>query len=170
MLSSQILAVLGAAVVSAQNNYPPPFVLLTSTKSGVLPVLPTPFSGVETNEGAIVNKAPINPTYTPVFGPAAVQTNLPAATYVATLPSVAYDSLTGTTIAGTITGSTKQGDTGVTFSVNFTNFPSVSAYGPFVYHIHNLPVPAGGNCVSIPTAASGIPRLTMVQDCYAWPP
>lgn len=31
-------------------------------------------------------------------------------------------------------------------TVNFTGFPSESAYGPFVYHVHALPVPANGNC------------------------
>ena len=31
-------------------------------------------------------------------------------------------------------------------SVNLTGFPSESAYGPFVYHIHALAVPASGNC------------------------
>lgn len=36
-------------------------------------------------------------------------------------------------------------------NVDFSGFPDVAAYGPFVYHIHAKPVPADGNC----TAAAG---------------
>lgn len=147
-MQSLALLSLGAALVTAQYNPPPPPVLLTTTKSGVLPVLPTPFNGVETLEGAIINKGPANPAYTPVYGPASAQSNLPAATYTATLPSIAFDALTGTTISGTITGSSNQGALGVTFNVNFANFPDFAQYGPFVYHIHDQPVPADGNCTS----------------------
>jgi hypothetical protein len=45
---------------------PPPPATLTSTLSGVLPVIPseTPaFSGVETEEGAIIYDGPANPRY-----------------------------------------------------------------------------------------------------------
>lgn len=145
------LALLTLSVVpllQAQYVPPPAPVLLTSTKSGVLPVLPTPFNGVETLEGAIINKAPVNESYLPVNGPASVQSNLPSATYTATLPSIAFDALTGTTINGTVTASSNQGDTGTTFSFALTNFPDLAQYGPFVYHIHDMPVPADGNCTS----------------------
>ena len=50
------------ALVAAQA--PPAPVLLTATKSGVLPYLPTPFSGVETIEGAITYDGPMNTTVT----------------------------------------------------------------------------------------------------------
>ena len=66
MYSALWLPVLLAALVNGQGEglgYPPPSpVLLTTTKSGVLPVLPeTPFPGVETLEGAIIAKGPPNP-------------------------------------------------------------------------------------------------------------
>lgn len=51
-------------LVSAQA--PPAPVLLTTAKSGVLPVLPTatPFVGIETIEGALTNDGPANPGFT----------------------------------------------------------------------------------------------------------
>ena len=53
MYASLLLPALGGlALVGAQTA------LLTATESGVLPVLPTPFSGVETIEGAIVYDGP----------------------------------------------------------------------------------------------------------------
>jgi hypothetical protein len=62
------LALSGAlAIVAAQA--PPAPVLLTTTKSGVLPVIPTAtpgaaFTGVETIEGAITYDGPANPGFT----------------------------------------------------------------------------------------------------------
>jgi hypothetical protein len=49
----------GVALVSAQ--VPPPTGILSTTLSGVLPVLPTetPFTGLETIEGAIVDDGPV---------------------------------------------------------------------------------------------------------------
>ncbi|KAF2150080.1 hypothetical protein K461DRAFT_281325, partial [Myriangium duriaei CBS 260.36] len=123
---------LGAALAAAQGVPPPPPVLLTTTKSAVLPVLPTPFSGVETLEGAIIAKGPPNASYVGLGGSAQVQSNLPSATYAATLPAQAFNGLTGTNPSGTISISSNQGDTGVTF----------------VYHIHDSPVPSDGNCTS----------------------
>ena len=38
--------------------------------------------------------------------------------------------------------------TGVDVNVNFQGFPDASLYGPFVYHIHDLPVPADGDCTA----------------------
>ena len=73
MYAKYALPILGAAFARAQgtegagDGYPPPPVqTLETTKSGVLPVLPTnsaAFTGVTLNEGAIVNNAPTpNPT------------------------------------------------------------------------------------------------------------
>lgn len=62
------LALSGAlALVAAQA--PPAPVLLTTTKSGVLPAIPTAtpgaaFTGVETIEGAITYDGPANPGFT----------------------------------------------------------------------------------------------------------
>lgn len=56
MHAKQFLVALGGiALASAQ--VPPPTGILSTTLSGVLPVLPTetPFTGLETIEGAIVN-------------------------------------------------------------------------------------------------------------------
>lgn len=57
MLSKSILPILaGAAMAQSQAQGPAPAPsLLTSTQSGVLPIAPTPFPGVQTIEGAIVN-------------------------------------------------------------------------------------------------------------------
>jgi hypothetical protein len=59
-----------------------------------------------------------------------------------------FDAATGAVIMGSITGTANANGTGVMFSVNFTGFPSESEYGPFVYHIHNMAVPADGNCTA----------------------
>ncbi|TKX18893.1 copper/zinc superoxide dismutase [Elsinoe australis] len=147
MQSITILS-LGAALASAQFVPPPPPVLLTTTKSAVLPTLPTPFSGVLTNQGAIIAKGPVQPGYVGLNGPAAVQSNLPAATYVATLPETAFNELTGTTVSGSIRAVSQQGGTGVTFTVSLGDLPDNAQYGPFAYHIHDMPVPADGNCTS----------------------
>jgi len=146
-----LLPALGAAFVAAQGkglgNPPPPPMTLTSAMSGVLPVIPTatPFAGVETEEGAIVYDGPANPSFMPVNGPASTAVN-PAATYIAMLPSTNFDDGTGSTIMGSIVITSSQNQPGVVVTANFTGFPSESEYGPFVYHIHTLPVPANGNC------------------------
>jgi hypothetical protein len=129
------------AITSAQYDPPPDPVLLTATKSGVLPVLPPAFTGVETLQGSIINKAPVNKSYTPVNGPAEVQSNLPTAAYTAFLPTTAFNELTNTTIFGTITGSSTEGDTGVTWTITLSNLPNLTEYGPFSYHIHDVPLP-----------------------------
>jgi len=67
MYAKHLLPALGASLVVAQGagegNPPPPPVLLSTIKSGVLPVIPTetPFAGVETEEGAIIYDGPANP-------------------------------------------------------------------------------------------------------------
>lgn len=92
MHASVLLALLGSASALPQGEGegypPPPPETLATTLSGVLPVLPTqaPFTGVETEEGAIVYDGPMNPSFMPVNGPATTATGLPAATYLATLP------------------------------------------------------------------------------------
>lgn len=64
----QVLCLLGGlALANAQAEGPAPApVLLTHTMSGVLPVLPTatPFVGLETIEGALVDDGPMNPGFT----------------------------------------------------------------------------------------------------------
>lgn len=132
-MQSVVLTALGtAALAGAQvtqvQGVPPPASLLTATKSGVLPVAPTGFSGVETEEGAITYDGPMNPGFAGLDGPAVAQTNLPAATYVATLPTSMFDPYAGTTISGSIMAVGTA--SGVQFTVNFTGIPS-ETYGPF---------------------------------------
>lgn len=67
---------------------------------------------------------------------------------MAVLPSTNFDNATGSLITGTITGAANSNGTGVLFTINFSGFPSEAAYGPFVYHIHNLPVSSDGNCTA----------------------
>ncbi|KAK3709386.1 hypothetical protein LTR37_010947 [Vermiconidia calcicola] len=166
-----LLLALVATVVKGQGEGlgypPPPPILLSTIKSGVLPVIPTetPFAGVETLEGAIVEKAPPNPSFTPLNGPAPTQANTAGATYRAVLPStncaehhqrpfaahanaLLVNNGTGSTVSGSITVAAGTSGTGVDISVNFEGFPDVTLYGPFKYHIHDLPVPADGNCIS----------------------
>lgn len=84
---------------------------------------------------------PVIPGTTGKLGNAAVVTGNPAGvTYTAVLPNSATSG-----IRGFISGTTAPGGTGVTFNVNFYGFPS-AALGPFLYHIHDQPVPADGNC------------------------
>ena len=61
------------------------------------------------------------------------------ATHMAVLPNSNF-----TTIRGTVTGTTNNNGTGVIFTVAFNNVPSSG--GPYIYHIHNDPVPSDGNC------------------------
>jgi len=133
----------GLVAVNAQSPS-----ILKSTFSAVLPVLPTPFSGVETIEGAIVYDGPPVPGFTGPGGNATVQNGNPPASYQAILPTTNFDNATGSIITGSIVGKASGNGTGVMFTVNFTGFPSEAAYGPFVYHVHNLPVPADGNCTA----------------------
>lgn len=83
------------------------------------------------------------PGTTGKLGDAQVVTGNPAGvTYTAVLPNSP-----STGIRGYISGTTAPGGTGVTFNVNFYGFPS-AALGPFLYHIHDQPVPADGNCTA----------------------
>jgi len=137
-----------AVLAVANAQVPPPASLLTSTQSGVLPIAPTPFPGLPTEEGALINDGPPLLGFTGPGGNATIQSNMPKATYIATLPPTNFDPLTGSIITGSVTAARAENGTGVTFFVNFTGFPSEAAYGPFVYHVHTLPVPADGNCTA----------------------
>ncbi|KUJ18700.1 uncharacterized protein LY89DRAFT_774743 [Mollisia scopiformis] len=148
MRTKEFLAVAGSLGLAGAQA--PPVSTLSTTMSGVLPYLPvsTGFTGVETIEGAIVYDGPIVDGFTGPGGNATIQTNNPAATYMATLPMTQFDDATSTTIMGTVTGMANSNGTGVMFYIDFSGFPAESEYGPFVYHIHNMPVPADGNCTA----------------------
>jgi len=147
MLSKLLIASGALALVNAQA--PPPASLLTTAMSAVLPIIPTatPFAGEATLEGAIIFDGPPVVGFTGPGGNASVQTN-PAASYVAVLPSTNFDSNTGSLITGSIMATVPANGMGVMFTVNFTGFPAEAEYGPFVYHVHALPVPADGNCTA----------------------
>lgn len=126
------LAYIAPLVAAVRAQGPPPSpVLLTTTQSGVDPIVPTPFNGVETIEGAITYDGPPIPGFVGPGGNATAQTGLSSATYQAVLPQTNFDDLTGSTITGSIIGTSTAGGTGVTFTVNFTGFPSEAEYGPF---------------------------------------
>lgn len=146
------LSALANAQDQVQEGAPAPVVLSTA-KSGVIPATPTatPFTGVDTIQGAIVSPLPPAPGYLPgetggLQGTAAASLNQPAATYRAVMPNEQYNPYVNSTVSGSIeaTGS----DQGVRFTVNLTNLPDQSQYGPFAWHIHALPVPDDGNCTA----------------------
>jgi len=47
-------------------------------------------------------------------------------------------------VKGSITGTSNPNGVGIKFEVKFENLPTSG--GPFLYHIHDAPVPADGNC------------------------
>ncbi|KAN0121884.1 Superoxide dismutase, copper/zinc binding domain containing protein [Hyaloscypha variabilis] len=153
MFAKTLLVAMGGMALASPQDYPPttvPVSTLSTVESGVLPYLPTqtPFTGLETIEGAIVYDGPVVEGFTGPGGNASIQNNNPAATYVAILPSTNFDNATGSLITGSITGAANPNGTGVLFTVNFAGFPSDTLYGPFVYHVHNLPVSSDGNCTA----------------------
>ena len=175
MLSHISLPLLGAAALAiASPQAPPDPVLLTSTQSGVDPIVPTPFPGVETIEGAITYDGDPIPGFVGPGGSASVQTNLPSATYQATLPSASnFDENTGTLITGSISGSSVPGGSGVTFTVNFGGFPSAAQYGPFGTP---SPHPQSSNHTSLTLFLSSLPHpqppRPRVRQLHrnTWPP
>ncbi|KAL8944075.1 MAG: hypothetical protein Q9216_000666 [Gyalolechia sp. 2 TL-2023] len=104
-----------------------------------LAVLATALTGLAVADAA----APIVPGTTGQLGDAAVvQGNPVGVTYTAVLP----DSPT-TDIRGSIAGTTNANGTGVNFNINLSGLPDPSL-GPFLYHIHDQPVPTNGNCTA----------------------
>ncbi|KAH7370962.1 superoxide dismutase [Pyrenochaeta sp. MPI-SDFR-AT-0127] len=139
---------LAYAQEQVQEAPPPSAVVLSMTKSGVIPELPseTPFEGVDTLQGAIISPRPPQPGYTGVLGTATAQSNQPTATYRATLPDTMFNPLVGTVVKGSLEA--VGGPDGVTFTVTITDLPNLAEYGPFNWHIHTLPVPDDGNCTA----------------------
>lgn len=150
LLSASLLTLTSAQQTTQVQAPPPPPVLLTTTKSGVLPIIPTetPFTGLLTNEGAIIQRGPVRPGFTGPGGNATAQSGLSSAVYTATLPDSQFDPYTGTVISGTVTARSSSNSSGVVFTFDLSGFPDVATYGPFGYHIHDLPVPDDGNCTA----------------------
>ncbi|KAL2354065.1 superoxide dismutase [Cryomyces antarcticus] len=77
---------------------------------------------------------------TGLFGDAAVTRNNPTGeVYIATIP----DS-TITAVRGQVIATAAEDGTGVAFVVTFSGLPTSG--GPFIYHVHDQPVPTSGNC------------------------
>lgn len=149
-----LLSLLPLAIAQSQvQELAPPPVLLSTAKSGVIPALPTatPFTGVDTLQGAIISPLPPAPGYLPnatggLEGTATASPDQPSSTYRAVLPDVQYNPYVNTNVTGTIDAA---GDPqGVRFTVNITNLPDQAQFGPFAWHIHALPVPDDGNCTA----------------------
>lgn len=158
MLSKSLSILALSALASAQDQAlvqegAPSRIVLSTAKSGVIPATPTatPFTGVDTIQGAIVSPLPPAPGYLPgetggLLGTATASPNQPTSTYRAILPAVQYNPYVDSTVSGTIEA--VGGAQGVQFTVNLTNLPSQAQYGPFAWHIHALPVPSNGNCTA----------------------
>lgn len=156
MLSKSLPLLALGALAYAQSQVQegaPASVLLAAAKSGVIPATPTatPFTGVDTIQGAIVSPLPPAPGYLPgetggLLGTATASTNQPVSTYLAVLPQVQYNPFVDSIVSGSIQA--VGGPQGVSFTVNLTNLPSQAQYGPFNWHIHALPVPDNGNCTA----------------------
>lgn len=77
----------------------------------------------------------------------AVTDNPSGAQYMATLPETAFDKTAfpnGGNVKGSVQAVSMPDGHGVMFHVAFSNLPSTG--GPFIYHIHDQPVPSDGNC------------------------
>ncbi|TVY34858.1 Cell surface Cu-only superoxide dismutase, partial [Lachnellula subtilissima] len=77
-----------------------------------------------------------------------VSNNPPGVVYAASLPTTEFnnpDDPRGN-IKGSVAATANPNGIGVSISVSFSNLPTSG--GPFLYHIHDAPVPADGNCTS----------------------
>lgn len=76
----------------------------------------------------------------PAVVPAPVVSDNPkGASYIATLPEQ-----TKYTVRGSVAAVTAEDGNGIKFSVSVSGLPAEG--GPFMYHIHEKPVPSDGNC------------------------
>ncbi|KAI9890717.1 MAG: hypothetical protein M1814_003647 [Vezdaea aestivalis] len=103
------------------------------------------FSTIVTSLTAAAALASAQSTTTPVtgkLGDAKIVTNNPPSTvYTANLPNK-----NTTNVRGTIVASSASNGTGVVFTISVRGFPTSG--GPFLYHLHDQPVDASGNCSS----------------------
>ncbi|KAH6671295.1 superoxide dismutase [Halenospora varia] len=111
--------------------------------STIIPVILTALvSGVVAQNGTDV-------LTTGQLGNATVVENNPLGqTYVATLPATSFFNPTDPlgNIKGSVSAVANPNGIGVQFKVSFSNFPTSG--GPFIYHLHDAPVPADGNCTN----------------------
>ncbi|KKY38299.1 putative superoxide dismutase [Diaporthe ampelina] len=99
---------------------------------------------------AILAAASVSAQNTGVLGDAAVVSDNPVgAVYKATLPDTAFTKSAypnGGNVKGDVYAVSSPDGTGVIFKVKFSGLPSEG--GPFIYHLHDQPVPEDGNCTS----------------------
>lgn len=99
---------------------------------------------------AILAAASASAQDTGKLGDAAVINDNPVgAVYKATLPETAFTKSAypnGGNVKGSVYALSSPDGTGVIFKVKFSNLPSEG--GPFIYHLHDQPVPEDGNCTS----------------------
>jgi len=86
---------------------------------------------------------------TGALGNASIVSNNPlGVVYIATLPTTEFNNPKDPrgNIKGSIAATANPNGIGVSVSVSFSNLPTSG--GPFLYHIHDAPVPADGNCTN----------------------
>lgn len=90
------------------------------------------------------------PPQPPYQGDAPIVADNPAGVvYRASLPAEAFTKALypqGGNVKGAITAVSNPNGVGVLFKVTFSNLPKQG--GPFMYHLHDAPVPANGNCTA----------------------
>ncbi|TVY47168.1 Cell surface Cu-only superoxide dismutase, partial [Lachnellula occidentalis] len=105
-----------------------------------------------------------------------ISNNPPGVVYVATLPTKEFNNPEDPrgNIKGSVAATANPNGIGVSISVSFSNLPTSG--GPFLYHIHEAPVPADGNCTSTgahldpfvrgetPACDSSLPQTCQVGD------
>ncbi|KAI5250565.1 hypothetical protein E4T42_04919 [Aureobasidium subglaciale] len=90
---------------------------------------------------AVVAQSDTTPV-TGKLGDAPLQSSNPAGVaYIATFTSNSKSNISGNVLA-----LTSSDDVGVNFQIALTGLPAEG--GPFLYHIHDYPVPADGNCTA----------------------
>ncbi|KAK0126155.1 hypothetical protein ONS95_007773 [Cadophora gregata] len=96
---------------------------------------------------AFTNAQSTTEPITGIRGNATVVENNPVGViYTATLPEKPFFNPTNPkgNVKGSISAAANPNGIGVKFAVKFENLPTTG--GPFLYHIHDAPVPADGNC------------------------
>ncbi|PQE27049.1 superoxide dismutase protein [Rutstroemia sp. NJR-2017a WRK4] len=105
-----------------------------------------------------------------------VENNPPKVVYVATLPTTEFFNPKDPrgNVKGSVTAQANANGIGITIDVKFSNLPTSG--GPFLYHLHDQPVPADGNCTSTlghldpfirgetPACNSSLPQTCQVGD------
>ncbi|KAJ4418266.1 Cell surface superoxide dismutase [Cu-Zn] 4 [Gnomoniopsis sp. IMI 355080] len=116
-----------------------------------------------------------NGLVTGALGNATVVKNNPeGVVFRAVFPKNQFTPTPSGAIKGVVLAMTNQGGTGVSYNIKMTNLPSDG--GPFVYHVHEEPVPKDGNCTDteahldpfergeVPACDPDLPQTCQVGD------